>query len=450
MESDETFAITEIRLTAFKSFIDVVLPIEPITILTGRNSSGKSNALDALEVLSRLSAGDELSDALDGRGRVSGTIRGGSLGCVPHGTNSFSLGATVSDGQTTYCVDLEIEVTPNLRVVSESLRGPGVKKKSGVIEQDAYLFRTRPAEKHATGISAEVYNGVPGPNPSREFRDSRLVLSQIPQILERSNQSNRSVIRGAEIVAHTLRSVFYMDPVPHLMREYVPSRDNELKRTGENISAALQEMKKQHHDDFQDIVQLASEVANKNINEFRFVTSELGDVMIALEERFQSTNSTTPAREMSDGLLRFLAIAAALKSPHEDLSVHGVQPGDEFDVNVQMIVEEVENGLHPSQADKILTLFDDSVRKKDTQVIATTHSPALLDSVPSELYPGILVCYRNSETGLSSISPLTELPSYVEAISTHSLGAAVTAGMLIDDHIRERDFSALDAIFSIG
>ncbi|MGH3694547.1 MAG: AAA family ATPase [Pseudonocardiaceae bacterium] len=39
-------------MTAFKSFQDVVLPLAPLTVLIGRNGAGKSNALDALEVLS--------------------------------------------------------------------------------------------------------------------------------------------------------------------------------------------------------------------------------------------------------------------------------------------------------------------------------------------------------------------------------------------------------------
>ncbi|MEV7779697.1 AAA family ATPase [Kitasatospora sp. NPDC088351] len=49
--------MTEVRLTAFKTFHDAVLPLTPLTLLIGRNSSGKSNALDALEVLSRLAQG---------------------------------------------------------------------------------------------------------------------------------------------------------------------------------------------------------------------------------------------------------------------------------------------------------------------------------------------------------------------------------------------------------
>lgn len=84
--------ITELRLTAFKSFSEVVLPLSPLTVLIGRNGSGKSNALDALEVLSRLARGGEIRDALDGARRDAGPVRGGVEGCAPIGSDSFELG----------------------------------------------------------------------------------------------------------------------------------------------------------------------------------------------------------------------------------------------------------------------------------------------------------------------------------------------------------------------
>src|SRR5215475_6823592 len=48
-----TAVLEEVHLTAFKSFQNATLPILPLTVLTGRNNSGKSNALDGIEVLSR-------------------------------------------------------------------------------------------------------------------------------------------------------------------------------------------------------------------------------------------------------------------------------------------------------------------------------------------------------------------------------------------------------------
>ena len=81
--------LTEVRLLRFRSFRGATVPLGGLTILTGRNSSGKSNVLDAIGVLSRISGGEPLGDALDGGRREGGPVRGGSRGCAPYGETSF-------------------------------------------------------------------------------------------------------------------------------------------------------------------------------------------------------------------------------------------------------------------------------------------------------------------------------------------------------------------------
>ncbi|MDO5094342.1 MAG: AAA family ATPase [Propionibacteriaceae bacterium] len=99
----------ELRLRAFKSYRDTVLPLRDVTVLIGRNRSGKSNALDGLEVLARLAGGENL-DALDGRRREGGMIRSGSGGLPPHGSDRFELGCTAEVGEDRYRYDVEVQV----------------------------------------------------------------------------------------------------------------------------------------------------------------------------------------------------------------------------------------------------------------------------------------------------------------------------------------------------
>lgn len=449
--------IRELRLTSFKSFRGASLPLGGTTILTGRNSSGKSNALDGLEVLARLAGGDDLADALDGRRREGGTVRGGSAGCAPHGENRFDLGCSIEFDGGTYHYDLGVEVAPDLRIVSEKLIGPGRAIKSGRVVAGP-LVETREPGAPGTGIVAEIHNGKRGSNSPYTFRDSRLIISQVPLAIQGSNSAEMSVLVGVDAVLRALRGVFHLDPVPHLMRSFVPGRDAELRRTGENMSAAVLRLKDREPGAFDRLQALVRQIADEHVESVSFVSSELGDVMFALDERRgpDRRRERTPAREMSDGLLRFSAVATALLSSQHGLDVDTgggsriERAGDgEVRGGVLIVIEELENGLHPSQARRVLDLVRSTSEAPETSVLVTTHSPALLDAAEGTLNRKVIVCHRSPGTGYSSLTPLVDLPGYATALAEGTLGAAITAGKLTDDVSESRDYSEFERLLGI-
>ncbi len=108
--------LEELRLTSFKSFCDAKLSLRNLTLLIGRNGSGKFNAIDALHVLSRLADGDDLREAIDGNRREGSEVRGGVRGCAPYGQTSFALGCTVVRGEDRLDLDLEVRVEPDVQI----------------------------------------------------------------------------------------------------------------------------------------------------------------------------------------------------------------------------------------------------------------------------------------------------------------------------------------------
>lgn len=449
--------LTQLRLRKFKSFHGAVLPLGDVTLLTGRNSSGKSNALDGLDVLTRLSGGEDLADALDGRRREAGTVRGGSRGCAPHGSDRCALGCTVAVDSDSYHYEVEIQVTPDLKVISESLSGPAITAKSGNRHDSTVIFQTRPSAGAIPGIETEIYSGKRGANPTQAFRDNRLVLTQILLAVLGKNQTEKSILQAVEAVTLALRGTFHVDPVPHLMRSFVPAHDTALRRTGENLSSALHKLRSTDPDAFEEIVDLTRQVADEQVKRISFATSSLQDLMLQLEEtRGGGQNRTeefTPAREMSDGLLRILGIATTLKSRRSSLDIDS-SPGvsaasstrpDGLEDSVLIVIEELENGLHPSQAHRVLELIRKSHSETGARVLATTHSPALLNAAEGRLNDSIIVCHRDPHTGYSRLTPLTELPGYARALAEGTLGDAVTAGKLVDDVIAEPDYSEFES-----
>jgi hypothetical protein len=117
--------LSEVRLTAFKSFRDEVLRLSPLTVLIGRNGSGKSNALDAIEVLARLAKGEFIRDVLEGDHRAGAAVRGGAAGCAPHGLDEFSIGCTVASSIGLIDLDVTVKVSPRVEIVKSEIASNG-------------------------------------------------------------------------------------------------------------------------------------------------------------------------------------------------------------------------------------------------------------------------------------------------------------------------------------
>ena len=157
---------------------------------------------------------------------------------------------------------------------------------------------------------------------------------------------------------------------------------------------------------------------------------------------------------MSDGRLRLITVATALHLPPAQLDIEQplIASGDgqgTSHVVAHVVIEEIENGLHPSQAGRLLELLRQSYESFGTRAIVTTHSPALLDEIDGKLNPNVAVIYRNNHTGRSEISPLMDLGGYEKAVAEGTLGRAVTAGKLIDNSIEQQDYSALNDLLGI-
>lgn len=433
--------ISELRLTAFKSFRDVAVPLAPLTVLIGRNGAGKSNALDALEVLSRLAKGGEIRDALDGDRRDAGPVRGGIEGCAPVGSDSFELGVTVDRGGQSVQLDLRIQVTPEVQVLREKLT-----VKDG--RQRRVLLETLSPERHRADIEAKLWNGRTGRNPQRMFRASHLLTAQLPLRLEGKSASEREILDIARHVLGVLGGVFHLDPIPHLMRQYVPEKDSTLRRTGDNLSAAVARL--QHHEprQFTALMDVIRDLPEHEVRAIEIGRGGFGEVMLGLSETKDGELATVPARQMSDGMLRVMAIATALLTGSRGLATDA---GPDGPAPLTLVLEELENGLHPTQAARVLGLVKSSVADQGYQVVLTTHSPALLNALDGDDHPGVVVVARSPETGRTRCKPLVDLPGYLAMMASGRLGDTVAAGRLPDpDDPIDTDSAELDRLLGIA
>lgn len=418
----DTSYVEEVRLTSFKSFTDQVLPLDELTLLVGRNGSGKSNALDGLWALARLAHGEDIRDALDG-GRDA-AVRGGTGGCAPFGESRFALGCTVVTGDRRTWLDVVVQVEPIPQVVYERLAN-----------DERELLLTKDPTYDSSDIVASWDNRKQGPNPTLTFRAGRLLTSQVLARVPATKAGQAVHLAAAQVLA-ALRQVFVLDPVPHLMRGYVPERDMLLRRDASNLSAAVADLLSVA--DTRD--RLGAAMSRLNEQEVADVTttrSDLGDVMLTLLERFADAEHPVPARVMSDGSLRFLAILVALlQAPTVDEAPERLASED-AQGQTTLVIEELENGLHASQAQLLIGLIRDEVRRRRVRLLATAHSPALLDALTKEEHGSVVVCQRGPG-GRSALHRLLELPAYVDIVAGGGLGKAAERDQLrwVDRPIR--------------
>ncbi|MFD0347503.1 hypothetical protein ACFQ0M_18450 [Kitasatospora aburaviensis] len=175
--------VEELRLTSFKSYRRAALPLAPLTVLHGPSGVGKSNALDALAVLSRLALGEEIADSLDGlpgrAGPLATPVRGGLAGCVPHGRNAIILGCTVRSEDGPVRLEVVVRTDGPVRIAREQLTLDGrILVETG--EQDLRNHRVNVSWHNDTrqgDIRAPFPNGV-------------LVTAQIPLRVAGSSPAN--------------------------------------------------------------------------------------------------------------------------------------------------------------------------------------------------------------------------------------------------------------------
>jgi predicted ATPase len=427
----EPSIIEEVRLTSFKSFAGAMLPLRDLTLIVGRNGSGKSNALDGLWVLSRLAQGEDIREALDG-GREGPAVRGGAAGCAPFGQSFFELGCAVRTGRAVVDLDVAIQTQPVVQIIRERLALGG-----------AELLATKQPRADSADILADWVNHEPGRSLPITFRANRLLATQALSRVPATTDGQRIHLAAAQVLS-ALRSVFVLDPVPDRMRQYVPRRDVLLRRNAENLSAAVASLLK----DPAARERLRLALADLNEQEVLDVTvteSDLDDLMLTLTERFRGQSTPVPARIMSDGTLRFLAILTSLmQAPTIDTTPEPLASEDAAG-QTMVVIEELENGLHASQASMLIGLIRDEVKRRRVRALATAHSPALLDALSGEEHGSVVVCQRGKD-GASTLTRLVDLPNYLDVVAGGGLGNAAEKDRL---RLREPSRDPVDVLNEI-
>ncbi|SKA91592.1 Predicted ATPase [Caloramator quimbayensis] len=410
----------------FKSFNKAEFNLESLTILIGSNASGKSNAIEGIRILSEISTGREFSVILDGSKNVDSDIRGGSRGCPKFNSNFFKLGCIVDlDNESDLEYSIKIKVGDRIYVDEESLYK--------VFNDDTkeLVFKTKKTSKDSGDIKVEYNNGKPGKNPDLTCIRSSSVLAQLSSKIPSESEKFQEDINNIDLVIKNLRNMLFLNPVPSEMRDYSRINDSEMRSKADNLSSVLYKLC-QDDNNKKRILDVIGTLPENEILDIDFIKTPIGDVMFRLKEKFSVSTDYIEAKRLSDGTIRCIAVIASLISEKSGSVV---------------IIEEVDNGIHPSRAKSLINTISSLCKERSIDVIITTHNPALLNAVTKDDLIGVTICYRDENDGSSKFIQFIDINKYPELLAQGSLGDLAVNNEILNtikgNRRRKKDFNWL-------
>ena len=381
--------LKRVHVRGYKSLRDVEVNLKPLTLLIGPNNAGKSNFLDAVQLLARLATSPTLKAAFEppyrGKPLESFSIGDGGLkGLRAQERLSFSIEVDlrISDA-VAEAIDREIQheqqqtgrlgsnsASGNVRVRERNLRyrlEVEMLPSSGLLRaKDEYLGALTGTGKPSTRRKPFIERQ----GDQLQLRsEGRAPPKQIARYSDHAILSKPCYAPRYPHLAAVRRELenwqfFYFEPRER-MRAAIPVKEvRRVGALGEELAAFLNTLKARRPEQF-DAMERALRMLLPDVDGIETEVNDLGEA----EFRLRENGVATPARVLSEGTLRLLGLLA-------------VAGGDETPALVGF--EEPENGVHPRRIELIAELLKTQSTRGSTQYIVTTHSPILPDLLPDE------------------------------------------------------------------
>jgi predicted ATPase len=406
--------LKQLILENWKSFRYAELPIDQLTVLIGTNASGKSNVVEALEFLQRIIRGEDIEAALAGD-KTFPSIRGGVEWAALKPKTQFTLKALVQgkDDKTDYLYSITVQTKPFIQVLDEYITRQKNTVPNPQTNNPNYLLRFTLGSNGIPSISAIFTNEKTKIPLTKNFHHRGSILNDLRVINFSEHISNE-----INTVLQSIENIFVLNPIASKMRDY--SRLSEsIESDASNIAGVLAGLPDAEKSDVElTLSTYVKDLPEKDIQ--RIWAEKVGrfgtDAMLYCEEQWKPGHITEiDARSMSDGTLRFLAILTALLTRPE---------------NSQLVIEEIDNGLHPSRAQLLVRMLREIGAKRKIDILITTHNPALLDALGPEIVPFVVVAHRDSETGESQLTVVEDIQNFPKLFASASLGKLITTGAI--------------------
>lgn len=425
--------IRKFSIKNFKSYKAAEMPLSTLTFFIGANASGKSNALEAIRLLSWMAKGTRLDDIERSVNGADSLIRGQPVNLFRDKEIGLSIGCEmegiIGDWNR---LSLQVSLIDDHLIITDEY----VSKVSDPMP----LYRVDSLPNPLTDEISVMYNNFKrgGNKPHIPCSNRQAIFYQLdtPARFEKNHEESQKVIPAVvKWIRYDLRKVVFLDPQPATMRGYSYYKDNEIKENGSNLSSVLYNICQDENWMLKnELLEFIRSLPEQDITNIDFIVTDRNDVMVVLIESFGNREIAMDAPVLSDGTLRVLAVGATLLSAHRGSLV---------------IIEEIDNGVHPSRAKSLIMQIKKIAEARNLSVLLTTHNPALIDALPDDCLGDVLCSYRDPDEGDSRIVRLGDLDRFPELVAQGPLGQLMTKKVL-DRFIKdkstpeERQKAALD------
>ena len=352
---ESRFTLTRVWARNFKSIRELDLELGPLTVLVGPNASGKSNVLDVLRFIKE-TVGRGLDSAVTSRHGFDAIVAAHPQGDFP----LMEVGFEIKRG--------EFGIEYGFVIGSEE----------GAVHVEREYATVTPGMGELKPIHVELGNGAvfePSGYEEEEFDESDLAFESWAHLFVRFPDESSVHRRRLERITNQqvkegfsfVRRMKFYRLFPDAMREPRQLMNpSVLNEDGRNLASVLRDMDK-GNSRFLGEIKANLKLVVPNLSDMLIAQSG-GYLIVKLQHEFAENgvpSSWLDLSQESDGTVRLLGLLTAFYQDNPNSLVG---------------VEEPELTVHPGALAVLTEVMEEASHR--TQVLATTHSPDLIDRLP--------------------------------------------------------------------
>lgn len=410
--------IKNIEIKNFRSIHDSSIELNPLTVIVGANSTGKSNLIKAIDFISDI-AQFGLNDAIYNRGGFNEILPKQYKNLSKYDISIkiiFQIDPPEEWPESYGNLDADYEIilsklrTGRIKIIKEEINVKSIFLLQSFLDDGSKEKEILPKEliDEYRLSSVKIYRNTRGKinvDTNIKFNETKYKLflswlgleklfnkknvndSFLKDLLNSLFNNVRAGAKNTDLpiislqrpivnfsqhlrkIVSELESISRYDLfINELRQEQSVSNSSKVSATGDNIPSVVKKFVKDNKEAWNRIVETMSNISPY----FSKVYSEslrAGKEYIVFEEIFNGR--PIESWEASDGTLRALAILLCLESHSEGSTI---------------LIEEPEHGLHPWAVKDLINHIRHTIEIKNIQVILTTHSQQVLECLnPEEL-----------------------------------------------------------------